>query len=212
MSPSALEFELRELVAQPGCPICRLLRASEERYWSFLLYEGFQDPEVKADVRDSLGYCARHVGQLAARQDVFAFAVLARAAVEGALAALTDAGGLRRRSVPPPGRRCPACRMLASTERNALDALGVLLDRDRRFLELYGAADGLCLGHIALARAGSAVLRAQARARFDLLAVELARLIYSFDYRAEPAGRDLAGAWRRAFRALRDDPGPLGRD
>jgi hypothetical protein len=46
------------------------------------------------------------------------------------------------------------------------------------------------------------------RTLFEVSAA-LERLLESFDYRNAPADPELVGAWRRAFRLIRGDPGAI---
>jgi hypothetical protein len=214
MSPARIEWSLEDAIRQPGCPICRVLREDERGYWEFFLYEGFQDPDADARLFQSIGYCHRHLAQLAARNDVFAAASLALASIEGALSRVERARLRRGNGFPRAGDGCPVCANLAGSEESALQALVPLLERDADLAAAYGGSDGLCYEHLGVAvaihgrRARELLVHAQERlsAHRDALVA----LVNSFDYRSAPADVELSGAWSRAFRALRDNPGRIG--
>lgn len=210
MGHARIEDELRSAVGAGGCPLCRLLRDDEERYWAFFLYEGFQDPDAERRLARSVGYCPRHLAQLARRHDPFAAASLALASVRGALAALEG-----RRAPPPPASACPVCSSLATAEALAVRALVPLLEGDAEAQAAYAAGEGLCYDHLGLVaevhgRRARALLE-QGRRTLERHREALERLIASFDYRAQAPDREQAGAWRRAFAALRGEPGRVGR-
>jgi len=210
------EQDLVEAIPRGGCPACRLLRRAETQYWFFFLYEGFQDPEAGAALRRSIGYCRRHLGQLADHNDVFAAANLALASVGGALERLDASRGRwgKRRVSQPAGAGCPACTHTEATEHAALESLGPLLEKEPTIHDLYRSSAGLCFDHVAKAQRigveGLSLLEAHARRRLEEQATDLACLIRSFDYQTESADAQLAGAWKRAFRAIRGDPGRVG--
>jgi len=210
MGHARIEHELEAAIRAGGCPVCRILRDDEDRYWSFFLYEGFQDADADRRLARSIGYCPRHLAQLARRHDPFASASIALASVRGALDALA-----RRRVPPPAAKACPACASLEVAEKLALSALPPLLDGDAALAAEYAAGEGLCYDHLSLAaelngRRAKALLE-QGRRTLERQREALERLLASFDYRAEPPDREQAGAWRRAFAALRGDPGRVGR-
>jgi hypothetical protein len=212
---AVLEDEVLRAVARRGCPICRRLRAEERRYWFYLLYEGFQSPTADARLRDSIGFCRRHRGQLVQRRDVFALGSIALASVEGALRRLDQRPPRRplpTRRVAASGSGCPLCASLVEVERSALETLTTLLTRDGA-RERYGASDGVCFDHAGLALErrlpAAQLIGAQARRLLGERREELRRLMRSFDYRQEGASPELAAAPLETLRALGGDPGRL---
>jgi hypothetical protein len=211
MTLSDLDRRLAEGVLQVGCPVCRLLREDETRYWDFFLYEGFQDSAAAVDLRRSLGYCRRHVEQLARQRDAFASALLAAASLRGALATLLrERSSFRRRELQRPGFGCPVCARLADWQELCVRRLAELVASDTAFADNYRASDGLCFDHLGPAlHAGAAAmaLKEHAVERLERLEGEVRALAASFEYRSRPPTAELATAWRRAFAALRGDPG-----
>ncbi len=56
--------ELIEAFEKEGCPICRVIDFSTDNYFESILYEFVNDPKVRKDLRESLGYCPSHSEQL----------------------------------------------------------------------------------------------------------------------------------------------------
>ena len=211
-----LDERLVEAIGLGRCPVCRTIKQAEERYWDFFLYETFQGPGAKLEVRGSIGYCPRHLRQLEAHNDLLPSANMAHESVLGALERLRKPrrGWFWRRSrIPTAGWRCPVCRQLEPGELYALQALGNLLESDRELAAVYQRSEGLCFEHAARFLEsripGAAIIRARILQTLEQHLEETGRLVRSFDYQKESAGRELAGAWRRAFLALRDDPGRI---
>lgn len=56
--------DLREALARPGCPICRLNATAAERYADGLLWEHVNDPRVRKEIRCAKGFCSEHGAKL----------------------------------------------------------------------------------------------------------------------------------------------------
>ena len=56
--------ELLEAFKKEGCPICSIVDFSIDNYFENTLYEFVNDPKVRRDLRESLGYCQKHSAQL----------------------------------------------------------------------------------------------------------------------------------------------------
>lgn len=209
-----LDADLARALGESGCPVCRLMREAEDRYWDFFLYEGFQDPGAATTLRRTVGYCHRHLRQLRHHHDTFAGSSLAHASLEGALERLLDDSRRARVRSRRQPLSCPVCEHLAGYEQLALEALGRLLDRDEEVRAAYREHSGLCFAHLELALArrveAADMLREHGARRLRRLKEDVQRLHESYRYDREPADAELAGSWLRAFRALRGDPGRIG--
>ncbi len=53
-------YELQEVLAQPGCPLCFLRYDTERRYFDTLFYELVNDYETRQKVIHSGGFCPEH--------------------------------------------------------------------------------------------------------------------------------------------------------
>lgn len=56
--------DLKEAMAQPGCPLCRLAARTERRYLSSFLYENVLDVGVREALRSAWGFCPQHTWML----------------------------------------------------------------------------------------------------------------------------------------------------
>jgi len=132
---------------EPGCPICRLVRESEEwRLW-LLLYEHTGDPELHQRLGASLGLCGRHaalLGRVVAQRPLATPAAVAR--LYETLCA--HARGKLRSGIPR--QCCDLCRYAEDTARRYAASLAVLLlsPEGRR---AYARSAGLCIPHLVLA-------------------------------------------------------------
>ncbi len=61
-------MNLKSAFKKDGCPICRLLREQEERYFFNLLYENVNDGPTRGLIIDSMGLCSYHAWELQARE------------------------------------------------------------------------------------------------------------------------------------------------
>jgi hypothetical protein len=171
MSRTMSFYDLRDALAQPDCPLCRLKARAAGRYLDGLLWESVNDPEVRDQVRRAQGFCHEHGWGLVRPGASLGVAILMHDALQGVLGAMADAHfealpalSLRRaqenldRSRPSaataglidrltPRGRCPACVQAEKMEKVYLTTLvGHLLEEDG-LLAAYEASDGLCLAH-----------------------------------------------------------------
>jgi hypothetical protein len=191
--------DLRDALAEPGCPLCRRVARAVDRYLRALLYESVNDPEVREGLRASQGFCRQHAWQVQRRASPLSIAILWRDLLSQELAPEPSAN---RRA-----RLCPACAVAAEAERGHLAALAEHLEAGS-LRDEFAASAGLCLPHLR-----AALRAAKAGAREFLLAAEsekiaalreqLSEIIRKHDYRfrGEPWGRE-KDAWIRATAKL----------
>ena len=157
-------FELVEAQEQAGCPICRLVHKATDRYLDSILYEAVLDPDVRAKLKRSYGFCREHVEMLRGKPGrALGIALIYRDIIY----AVAETAGMRRRSKRRSllGRllrraqrpavdgdlvtdgRCPACKIGRDAEDSYLDLLIAHLD-DGRLYAAYARGEGLCLSHL----------------------------------------------------------------
>ena len=161
-------FNLRDALAQPGCPVCTRVERDSFRYLDGLLYERVNDEGTRVDLRKSLGFCNWHawkaleIGSWALGMGILYGDILAR--VEERLDKMRDSLPLTNRvsswikffrpspkvSSPAalrPQRRCPACRRAGFFERIYLE---ILLDfiSDEDFADPFSRSAGVCFPHL----------------------------------------------------------------
>jgi hypothetical protein len=194
-------FEVRDALAEAGCPICRLAVAAVDHHIATIAYEGVNDIAFRDRLRAAGGFCPSHAYRwLRDSHNVLGTALIYRDLLSTArreLEGTRPSGNLLTRwrrsaartdDVPDAGStlECPVCKTQREAEARYLDALyAVLAERDGS--EAFLRSDGLCLPHarVALARGGQAGTRVQAH-MLDVLAHLLAVLdevIRKEDYR-----------------------------
>lgn len=181
-------YDLRDAMAQPGCPVCRLKTDSADRFVDTLLWESVNDPEKRARIRRALGFCYEHFWLLARASASLGVAIIANDVLKNVLKTL--AGGafeppsivsLRRvqetvDSKQPsaataelvaqlePEEPCSACVWADKMEAIYVDTLvRSLIERDGLRGD-YESSDGLCLPHFR-----QALARARKRSAFEVL-------------------------------------------
>lgn len=226
-------YDLLERFAEPGCPICALLKVAQRRYLSALLYEFVTDPGAQAQFRAARGLCNPHAwALLEQREGLVGVAILYGQAVSEWLDRLneieqpTNNGGLGRlfrRDLSgadrlAPERECGCCAQLAETERYTLETLRDGL-AEPSFRENYLSSTGLCLPHLVrllpVLRDPSAFacVRDHQSKQLSALREQLDRFIARYGERggSAPMG-DEATSWRRAIALLAGEDGVFGAD
>jgi hypothetical protein len=208
-----------ELLARPGCPVCRYSAEAGDRYLAWFALEAHADPVTLTRMCASLGMCARHTRGLmsqpgAAARLTAVYRYLLRAAGE-------QLAGPGR----PRAAACPACEHDRDAARRALDTL---LDElsDAEVRGRYAELGGLCWPHVRAAVGGRGHRRAAAwimqvtavgtdhGASLDVLA---GAPDHDADARASlraglpPAGRFPPGACRACLAAARAELTELAR-
>jgi hypothetical protein len=206
-------LDIREAFGQPGCPLCRLLARSADRYLDAILWEQVNDTTVRFELNQARGYCPQHGWLLLRAGAALGVAILTRSVVKTLLEVLASSSvenepesvfqSLRRSldrdpvSKPAarlvtglsPQRPCPVCSLLAGKEEDYVSTLLAHLDGPGALADSYRTSDGLCLTHFrrTLARAPSGaevrVLVAAQQAVWQRLHDELGEFIRKNDYR-----------------------------
>lgn len=155
-------FELIDAQAQAGCPICRLVYKTSDRYLDAILFEATLDPRVRDKLKHSHGFCAEHVEMMRAKpgralgsaliyRDALRMLTEALDALPDRTTSLRERVGMGRRQALSatlmPEWPCPACGIAAGA---AADNIGLLLSHlnDPDMQAAYAAGDGLCLPHL----------------------------------------------------------------
>ncbi len=141
---------LHRALKERGCPICRLVRESEERWAWNLLYELTGDPEIHQLLARSLGLCPAHgrlLVQVATERELVTPTGVARlyeTVVAQALAILSN--GDLKRGKPA---ECPLCRSSRDTAARQAAFLAQALAHPDLWTA-YERSEGLCLPHFTL--------------------------------------------------------------
>ncbi len=213
--PKAVPFylEIREALAQPGCPFCRLQARSADRYLDGVLWEMVLDLEVRADLNQARGYCPQHGWLLVRTGAALGVAIMTQGVLNALLGVLAShplegapdsiLQGLRRsldrEAASPATARlvadlapqvpCPVCSHLQSLEKQLASTLLAHLEGPGALVEVYRASDGLCLAHFrgalkhALSVRQAQLLVDAQQAIWRQLHAELGEFIRKKDYR-----------------------------
>jgi len=230
-------FELVDAQAKAGCPICRLVFKATDRYLDSILYEAVLDPDVRAKLKQSRGFCAKHVEMLHHKpgrslgialiyRDVIRD-VAAKTAKSQVLDGTTPLQRLWRRyghHRPPShncphnrshsrGNDCPACHIEQEAETNFIELLLAHID-DEKLFAAYVQGEGLCLHHLHMAidaapdeESLQRVIEPQGE-RYERMMIDLDEFIRKSDHRFQHEERGEEGdVWLRAMNAIVGGPG-----
>jgi hypothetical protein len=204
---SATYQQLQTIMAEEGCPICRLGARAGNQYLDSLLWESVNDPEIRDELTNALGLCGRHTREL------FTFpgerlgtAIIQRAVLKEAMQRLQGKKAQPRRSllqsfsqqwlksIAPTAEPivattnpCPACGQQSTVENRAMiTLLEHLIDDLDAPLRQVG---GLCWPHMQMAldypqeaETHTRLLQLHQEIWGELLA-DLDELIRKYDYR-----------------------------
>jgi hypothetical protein len=213
MSRTKSYYDLRDALAEAGCPVCRLKARDGERYLDSLLYESVNDLGVRHNVRQARGFCHQHAWQLVRPSASLGVAILHHDVIKTVLKALN---GARFQSPPllslqrahesldaqvpaaataglvgrlEPQQPCPACRLEEEMETIYLSILLEHLTGEEGLLDAFEVSAGLCLPHFRQALAlmrDKAVFEALVKAQqaiWQRLESDLGEFIRKSDHR-----------------------------
>lgn len=201
---------VQDALAQPHCPLCRLVDEGVVTRLQACFRELVNDPAQRDRLRGSLGYCRRHSIRVMEIGDALGLAILYHDLPGHALQRLET---LSRGSPVRPPARCPECIHEEEDERLYAAALGAAM-RDEATRRAYEEGWGLCGRHLELVMAAApqevrTFLAAHQGQRIGTLRGELAEFIRKADYRFAGEGlQDEADAPRRAVRRISGAPRP----
>ncbi len=226
MSTSAYLHNLRQALAQPGCPLCQILTGTATSFTDTLLYELVNDVEMRRELRRVMGFCREHVLLLVKPGASLGVSIISKDMLDHLLR-LSQAGQFeasaslafwQRRAKTggealavdmSPQSPCPVCTHLQKTEAHYLEDLVKNLTGPDNLTAAYQSSDGLCLPHFKLAlgyitdqATFTALIEAQ-NAVWQRLSSELGEFIRKNDYRfaREEVGKE-GDAWLRAVEAI----------
>lgn len=229
MSETTTYFDLMDALAEPGCPVCRLVGKAVSQQIDSLNYEFVLDPGFRRQITASWGFCNLHGEDWLDVADPLGTALLYEAilvqideeldhlhrpgngGLSGILSSLTGQSAAPEQPQIAgfhPTLPCPLCDYRDYHERALI---GVLLDHfeEESLGTAYSALVGLCVPHLRQALsmsrsvATTSSLREQAGARHARLREELREVQRKRDYRfrLEESGSEY-GAPDRAVRVV----------
>lgn len=217
----------RDLLAdlgRPGCPACHGANRAAWRYIDGLLWESVNDPETRARLRASHGFCRRHAFMalsIASQQgDSLGMAILYEDFLRNIRAEVLEVLGPKRRRERAtslrPGQACIICESARGAAGNYLAILAAAEEGTEPWEAIRRPERGLCLPHLELGfrshrsraergRLADAFLHGEAELRANLK-----ELIRKHDYRFRDEGitDEERASWVRAVRRVVGEPRP----
>lgn len=205
--------ELKAALQEPGCPFCRLLARSADRYLDAVLWEMVNDSRLRSELNQARGYCQAHGWLLVRAGAALGVAILmndvvrtllevleanpvkseAESVFQGLLLSLEKGRAAKSTAelvaALSPQTPCPVCAHLQTIEAHIVDTLWIHLEGPQALAELYRESGGLCLPHLretlahAPSTSSSNVLIAAQRSIWQRLHSELTEFIRKNDQR-----------------------------
>lgn len=165
-------YDLRDALALPGCPICRVSADAVDRYLDGLIYEKVNDRGLRATLREARGFCERHAWGLVRHGAALGTAIMMRDVIHTLRLALT---GARFRTLPAiswarmqgaldarqsrastlgtitaltPQALCPVCAHEREVEDHLITSFLENLQGEGGLLDVYCNSEGFCLPHV----------------------------------------------------------------
>ena len=223
--------ELREAMAQTGCPLCRLLDQAANVQIDSMLWEMVNNPAIQEKIQQSRGYCRHHGWMMVRSGAALGITILMQAVFDTLLEVLDHhehkqtgqtfqqirhslglpSGGATARLTNQlsPQAECPICMVIKPIETGYTSTFVKHMAGANSLAPGYQQSDGLCLPHLqqVIKSAGpgkalEALLAAQQQI-WERLRDHLAEFIRKNDYRFthEPIGIE-GDAWQRALESL----------
>jgi len=165
MEKHQVYFNLLDVLEEPGCPICSLVKKKIQKLMDDFLYEQVNDPGVRKEIRKSLGFCSIHSWQLQKFGDCFGLSIvyedllnILKGKIKGLLAfpEKNMPKILLSQLLENKGKRgyhanvkltCPICKEQNEIEKRHIDTLLEYFN-DAEFNAAFKLSFGLCLPHL----------------------------------------------------------------
>ena len=230
---SGLYVTLMKNLKLSGCPVCRVGHEQEHTFIDSMFYEQVNEPELRQNLKKSMGFCYTHALQVISFGDPLGNAIIyenllldVKERMKQAIAKTVNTSSTAKRffhrSHEPDIRyplyaneKCPICVAKRQLDQDYLDFLVSHIDDDA-LAAAYRQSFGLCTPHLA-----EAVRIAQRRsfhqqlvqleqlesAIMDHLIAELKEIMRKSDYRFadDPPGAE-KDAWIRAIHKISGSP------
>jgi hypothetical protein len=227
MDRTAAYFDLLEAFELPWCPLCLLVQRAVDRSISAINHESAGDPQIREQLRVSLGFCHVHaytwlkhahvLGTAAIYAEVLTRTLNSLQSLSPPSSSLRDsvaeALGLplnprRRVDDLEPDGPCVICQVERETEQELMRTLVAMVSQTKA-RSAYERSPGLCLPHLRAALQQSpdeafTILRDRAIAQQELLIGQLREIVRRHDYRYmhEPAGPERGAAERAVWHVV----------
>lgn len=236
---SIFTAEIREALGQEGCPVCRIIREAENRYFFWFVNENIHSLTTYEILANGGRLCHRHSwllydwaakeGSLQSSATLYSYITDLltedlRLAHKSSQRKAGPFAGLSRRplrprvSRSPEAQNCWVCRSIGQTEDTFLHFLCASLDDDMEMKESYARSSGLCVAHLqaAFAKASAPVgslLLQKAVSDLGQLKAQLLEYERKHDYRFrdEPWGEEKTSPQRAVSFSVGPRNSPVSR-
>ena len=69
-------FNLLDALKEQGCPVCFVIKKNAQKFMDNFLYESVNDPGIRKQIKESVGFCNRHAWQLQKFGDGFGLGIV----------------------------------------------------------------------------------------------------------------------------------------
>jgi len=142
MNKDIVWHELFARMKNDTCPICSLIVDRLDSFMKSILYEGVNDPNVRATISNNEGLCNTHAYQLLALGDPLAHAII----YSDVLSTAIDKMGVLREPVASGREKCVFCMSVEQSESTYVNSFAAFLS-DEVFRIKYDESSLLCLPH-----------------------------------------------------------------
>jgi hypothetical protein len=168
-------YDLRDAMALPGCPICRLNVRAAESFIDGLLWEMVNDPDARQDIRQAQGFCHNHAWEMVRQGASLGASIIVHDVLKHVIQATEKsvrprgptslaervrgqlwsrrakaAGKASMLSQLEPQGKCPVCEQTATMETVCVGEVVENLVGQDGLLGTYRSSEGLCLRHFRL--------------------------------------------------------------
>jgi len=210
-------FNLLDALKEQGCPVCFVIRKNAQKFMDDFLYESVNDPGLRKEIKESVGFCNRHAWQLQKFGDGFGLGIVYEDLMQLVLKRLEGADGssVSLKAIPKQldkdeqaKKSCIVCKEEKDVEGRYI---AVFLDNfdDSELRFAYNNSFGLCFRHLNLAikrnknkKLSNEIISIEA-AKLNGLISELKEFHRKHDYRfsKEKFGKE-GDSWIRAIEKL----------
>lgn len=142
MNRDMVWHEFFDRMKDKNCPICSLIVDRLDSYMKSILYEGVNDPKIRATISNNQGLCNIHAYQLLALGDPLAHAIIYSDVLNTAI----DKMAILREPVASGREKCLFCMSVEQSESAYVNSFAAFLSDDV-FEKKYDESSILCLHH-----------------------------------------------------------------
>jgi len=210
-------FNLLDALKEQGCPVCFVIKKNAQKYMDDFLYESVNDPGLRKEIKESVGFCNRHAWQFHKIGDGFGLGIVYEDLMRLVIKRLEGVDGssvflkamLKQLDKDEQAKKsCIICKEEKDVEGRYISVFLENLD-DPELKFAYKNSFGLCLRHLNLAikknknrKLANEIVTIEA-VKFNGLIAEVKEFLRKHDYRfsKEKFGKE-GDSWIRAIEKM----------